>query len=49
MQLKVLLRGSLAALREMGRYLRLGLCFSAHACTLLENYVDKEWAAQFKG
>lgn len=29
--------------------MRLGLRFSAHACTLLENYVDKEWAARFKG
>ncbi len=28
--------------------MRLGLRFSAHACTLLENYVDKEWAARFK-
>ncbi len=25
-----------------------GLAFSAHACTLLENYVDKEWAAQWR-
>jgi fructokinase len=24
-----------------------GLAFSAHACTLLDNYVDKEWAAQW--
>lgn len=24
-----------------------GLDFSAHACTLLENYVDKEWAAGY--
>ena len=24
-----------------------GLSFSAHACTLIENYVDKEWARQF--
>lgn len=25
-----------------------GLSFSAHACTLLENYIDKEWAAAFR-
>lgn len=25
-----------------------GLDFSAHACTLMENYVDKEWAAEYK-
>ena len=25
-----------------------GLDFSAHACTLLENYIDKEWAASYK-
>ena len=25
-----------------------GLDFSAHACTLLENYIDKEWAANYK-
>jgi fructokinase len=24
-----------------------GLDFSAHACTLIENYVDKEWAAAY--
>ncbi len=24
-----------------------GLDFSAHACTLLENYVDKEWATEY--
>ena len=24
-----------------------GLDFSAHACTLIENYVDKEWAAKY--
>ena len=24
-----------------------GLDFSAHACTLIENYVDKEWAANY--
>ena len=24
-----------------------GLDFSAHACTLIENYVDKEWAAEY--
>lgn len=26
-----------------------GLEFSAHACTLLENYVDKAWAAEYVG
>ena len=25
-----------------------GLDFSAHACTLIENYIDKEWAANYK-
>lgn len=25
-----------------------GLDFSAHACTLIENYVDKQWAAGYK-
>ncbi len=25
---------------------RSGLKFSAHACTLIENYIDKEWAAE---
>ena len=25
-----------------------GLDFSAHACTLIENYVDKQWAAEYK-
>lgn len=25
-----------------------GLDFSAHACTLIENYVDKEWAANYR-
>ena len=24
-----------------------GLAFSAHACTLYDNYIDKAWAAQF--
>ena len=24
-----------------------GLDFSAHACTLIENYVDKEWAKNY--
>ena len=24
-----------------------GLDFSSHACTLIENYVDKEWAANY--
>jgi fructokinase len=24
-----------------------GLDFSAHACTLIENYVDKEWARDY--
>jgi fructokinase len=25
-----------------------GLDFSAHACTLIENYVDKQWAAEYR-
>lgn len=25
-----------------------GLLFSAHACTLLENYINKEWAMAFR-
>ena len=24
-----------------------GLNFSAHACTLIENYIDKEWAKEY--
>ena len=24
-----------------------GLDFSAHACTLIENYIDKEWATEY--
>lgn len=31
---------------EWDKIMRYGLRFSAHACTLLENYVDKEWAAR---
>lgn len=30
------------------RIVSCGLDFSAHACTLIENYVDKEWAANYK-
>jgi hypothetical protein len=30
------------------RLISCGLDFSAHACTLIENYVDKEWAANYR-
>lgn len=30
------------------RVMECGLAFSAHACTLYDNYIDKEWAARYK-
>lgn len=33
---------------EWSRIISCGLDFSAHACTLIENYVDKEWAANYR-
>ena len=33
---------------EWNRVMGCGLDFSAHACTLIENYVDKEWAENYK-
>ena len=33
---------------EWNRIMGCGLDFSAHACTLIENYVDKEWAENYK-
>ena len=33
---------------EWSRIMGCGLDFSAHACTLIENYVDKEWAEGYK-
>ena len=32
---------------EWNRIISHGLDFSAHACTLIENYVDKEWAENY--
>ena len=32
---------------EWSRIISCGLDFSAHACTLIENYVDKEWARNY--
>lgn len=32
---------------DWDRIILCGLDFSAHACTLIENYVDKEWAANY--
>ena len=34
--------------KQWCRIVSCGLDFSAHACTLIENYVDKEWAANYK-
>ena len=34
--------------QQWDRVMDCGLDFSAHACTLIENYVDKEWAAEYK-
>ncbi len=41
--------GSLASLprSRWNSIIECGLSFSAHACTLYENYINKEWAAQF--
>lgn len=33
---------------EWSRIISCGLDFSAHACTLIENYVDKEWAENYR-
>lgn len=33
---------------QWNRIISCGLDFSAHACTLIENYVDKEWAAKYR-
>lgn len=33
---------------QWNRVMQCGLDFSAHACTLIENYVDKEWAEEYK-
>jgi fructokinase len=33
---------------EWSKIISCGLDFSAHACTLIENYVDKEWAANYR-
>lgn len=33
---------------EWSRIISCGLDFSARACTLIENYVDKEWAADYR-
>lgn len=33
---------------QWDKVIRCGLDFSAHACTTLDNYIDKEWAAQYK-
>jgi fructokinase len=43
-------RDSLASLskNEWCRIIACGLDFSAHACTLIENYVDKEWATNYR-
>lgn len=32
---------------QWSRIVNCGLDFSAHACTLIENYVDKEWAVSY--
>jgi hypothetical protein len=34
--------------QQWDRVMGCGLDFSSHACTLIENYVDKEWAAAYK-
>lgn len=39
--------GSLSQ-EEWDKIMRCGLDFSSHACTLLDNYVDKEWAAMYR-
>lgn len=33
---------------DWSRIIACGLDFSAHACTLIENYVDKEWADNYR-
>lgn len=33
---------------EWSRIISCGLDFSGHACTLIENYVDKEWATNYR-
>ena len=33
---------------KWSRIISCGLDFSAHACTLIENYVDKEWATNYR-
>ena len=33
---------------QWDRVMGCGLDFSAHACTLIENYVDKQWAAEYR-
>ena len=39
---------SLLSREEWSKIISCGLDFSAHACTLIENYVDKEWAANYR-
>lgn len=39
---------SLLSREEWCKIISCGLDFSAHACTLIENYVDKEWAANYR-
>lgn len=43
-------RDSLPSLgkEKWSRIIACGLDFSAHACTLIENYVDKEWATNYR-
>lgn len=44
-------RGNLPAvtMEQWNGIIGCGLDFSAHACTLIENYVDKQWAAEYSG
>ncbi len=43
-------RGSLSSLtiEQWSGIMACGLDFSAHACTLMDNYVDKQWAAEYR-
>ena len=33
---------------QWDRIIKCGLDFSAHACTLVDNYVEQEWADNYK-
>ena len=39
---------SLLSAEKWNRVIKCGLDFSAHACTLVDNYIEKSWAQEYK-